>query len=153
MTDQPVNKEIVDTRQYRYSIRLRFGYDGKLLHLVGKKRLQMIAPASPAPRPKAGKQGGFWLELQTAEGETVFHRLIYNPLRTKVEVHSPDRKPKIIAGPPSPGTFSVLVPDIPKANIAIVFGTPLDLEKAKAAEYRTEELARFDLNDREEGES
>jgi hypothetical protein len=153
MSDQAVNKEIVDTRQYRHSIRLRFEYDGKSLRLVGKKRLQMIAPASPVPRPKVGTQGGFWVELQSAEGQTVFHRLIYNPLRTKVEVHSPDRQPKIITGPPVPGTFSVLVPDIPKAKIAIVFGPPLDPGKAKAAGDHTQELMRFDLNDREDGGS
>ena len=113
-----------------------------------------IAPASPIPRPKLGEQRGFWVELQTRKGRTVFHRLVYNPLRTRVEVHSPDRQPQIINGPPVPGMFEVLVPEIPEASTVVVCGTPLEPERARKVEARSEELARFDLELRnEEGSS
>jgi hypothetical protein len=55
-----------------------------------------------------------------------------------------------MTGPPVPGTFEVLVPDIPKATTVVVCGTPLDPERAQEVKGRSEELARFDLSAREE---
>jgi hypothetical protein len=145
MTEQPSPADIVDTRQYRHSLRLQFDYDGEALRLVEQTRVRMIAPASPVPRPKLGEQRGFWVELQNARGHTLFHRLVHNPLRASVEVHSPDGPPQILTGRPQPGSFEVLVPDIPDATTVVVCGTPLDPERAREGEPRSEELARYTL--------
>jgi len=153
MAKQPPRAEPVDTRRYRYSLRLRFEFDGESLQLVDQQRIRKIAPASPIPLPTVGEQQGFWVELRTSRGRTLFHRPVYNPLRTRVEVHSPDRQPRVLTGPPQAGTFSVLVPDIPEASRVVVFGAPLDEAKARAVEGRSEELASFELKDRAKGET
>lgn len=154
MVENSSQEQTVDTRQYRHSIRLQFQFDGESLRLISQTRIRKIAPASPVPRPKVGQQRGFWVEIQTADKRTVFHRILHNPLRTHVEVHSPDRKPRIVTGPPMPGIFEVLVPDIPNAVTVAVFGMPLDAERARGAKECSEELGRFDLSTRnKEGSS
>lgn len=145
MAKPPSRDESVDTRQFRESLRLRFEYDGETLRLIEQQRIRNVALASPGRRPQVGEQRGFWVELQTARGKTLFHRPVRNPLRTHVEVHSHDEGPQLLTGPPQPGTFTVIVPAIPDATQVVVCGTPLDEERARERDGRAEELARFDL--------
>lgn len=135
----------VDTRRYRHTLRLRFEFDGESLELISRVRVAMIAPGSPARRPKVGEDGGLWVEVLGDDKHVLFHRVLSNPLRARVEVHSPDRKHEMLHGDPQPGTFEVLIPDIPGARQVAVFGTPLTADRAKESGGRSEELGRFDL--------
>ena len=148
--DDRLDDRVMDTRQYRQTWRLRFEYDGERLRLVRRTRVAMIAPTSPVQRPRLGESGGMWVELLGDDDRPLFHRVLSDPLRTRVEVHSPDRRPEVRFGDPQPGQFEVLVPDVPGARDIAVRGTPLDPVQARETEGRSVEIARFPLTEPDE---
>lgn len=135
----------------RGTLRLTFRSTGGQVELVSKERLDMICPPSVGERPEAGKQGGFWLELRGDGGDVTFFRVLHDPIRSSVEVHSPDGQIRREFGPPGDSTFEVLVPDDPRAATVALMGEYEDPSAAKGRRRKARapsgarEIARFDL--------
>ena len=51
----------------RKSLRLTFRISNRKIELVSQERLEMITPPLIGERPKAGRHGGFWIELRDAQ--------------------------------------------------------------------------------------
>jgi hypothetical protein len=107
------------------SLRLTFQFEGDRIALSNVERLPMISPPQPGDAPEAGKHAGEWMLLCDRSGRTLAWRLLHDPLRTRVEVHDPERGPSIVVGPPSSGMFEVLLPDVAEAELAELYlGSP-----------------------------
>jgi hypothetical protein len=143
----------------RKTLRLTFqSVDGEV-RLVRQERLDMITPPSIGPRPEAGTNSGFWVELRDANGSVLSHRILHAPLRDSVEVYAPDGAINRVTGSPSDASFEVLLPDQGEASTAVLMGhdtagrdaTGRDM-RAAASVLRADtatgshELARFDLS-------
>jgi hypothetical protein len=119
----------------------------------------MICPPSVGERPQAGRHGGFWVELRDRNDVVTFFRVLNDPLRTSVEVHSPDGKIRREFGPPEDTTFEVLVPDDPQADTLVLIGEYRDprasaqAQQGRQAQPRAgaQEIARFHLGGAEAG--
>ena len=136
---------------FRKTLRLTFQSSGRAVRLVSQERLDMICPPSVGERPEAGQHSGFWVELRNDRDEPTFFRVLHNPIRSSVEVHSPDGKIRREFGPPEDSTFEVLVPNDPQAKTLVLMGEYQDPRDAKARKGKApapsgaQEMARFDL--------
>ena len=134
---------------HRRTLRLTFRSAAGEVRLVRKERLDMICPPSVGEWPEAGRNGGYWVETQDGAGGARFFRVLHDPLRSSVEVHSPDGTIRREFGPAEDATFEVLVPDDPDATSVVLMG---DAEPRRATRARRQreatgsyEMARFDL--------
>jgi hypothetical protein len=75
---------VADASYPDHTWRLAFAYDGDKVDLVRAERIEMIAPPVVTPPPEANA-GGFWLEVRDKQGNLIYHRPLYNPLRRHVE--------------------------------------------------------------------
>jgi hypothetical protein len=109
------------------SLRFTIEYRGTDMSIVDRRSLDMPAPISDAIRGYDG-QSGFWYELRSPSGETLYRRVLHNPLRFHVEEHalepSPTMRRRAVEQPS--GVFTVLVPDDPQAATLVVFSSPPD---------------------------
>lgn len=142
-----VRQESPGIRQSRKTLRIRFYAVKGAFQLVSYERLEMTCPPSIGETPKAGKHGGFWMEVRDASDRVLFHRLLHSPLGDSVDVHSPDGKIRRAFGTPSTQrVFEVLLPDAAQAKTIVLMGGYLDPSEAKQRrEPGSRELARFDV--------
>src|SRR5215211_7176498 len=69
------------------SLRLTFRFLGRDISLVERREVNMLAPPSEKWDPRTQReQSGFWLELQSSEGRTLYRRVIRHPIRANAEV-------------------------------------------------------------------
>lgn len=133
-------------RRMDKTLRLTFQVANGVIRLVSHERLNMICPPSIGEPPKAGQNGGFWIELRDARDHLLFHRVLNNPLGDSIEVYSPDGKIQRVFGDVKENVFDVLLPDEDKAKTIVFIGeslNPVTLRKEQAAPTR--ELARFNV--------
>lgn len=135
-----------DMRSYRTCWRLVFRFDGSRITLDHRERQQRIAVGTPPYRPVAGRNSGTWLELVGRSGEVLFHRLLHDPLRTRAEHHSPDRRIELHVRDPLPCTFEAVIPVIPGAAEVILYASPFGREQMFEA---AAEIGRYPLHDGE----
>jgi hypothetical protein len=138
----------IDTRRYRTSWRLTFRFDGQRINLIRRERLQKIAPGTTAETPEPGRNSGAWLELVDRSGQVLFHRLLYDPLRTRAEHHSPDGRIELHVRTPEPSEFTEIVPDIPAASEVILYSSPTEYDRMHEA---AREIGRYSLGERGAG--
>ncbi len=144
----------------KYAYRVTFEYQGDQVRKVGQQRIAMTAPPSHelAPSPNST---GFWYELRDDKNNTVYRRVMQNPIQTTVEVFSPTgtitRRP--VQNPS--GTFQVVVPEVQQATNLVLVATPQPpaqpigtaaQERARAPRPRVgtgpaREIARFSLKE------
>jgi hypothetical protein len=97
---------------------------------------------------------GFWVDLKDEQDQTLYRRVMHNPIRQDVEVFSPDPEQTIYRTPvaEAQGVFSVVLPEIEAAQAVSLIGSPsqtvernpaVGTERAEPAHAR--EIARFDL--------
>jgi hypothetical protein len=137
-------------------VRLVFRYEGDEVHLVDRQRFE--APTPPAETVTAEAQGA-WVEVRSAEDETLFQRVLPGAVRADVEVFSPNPEQSVARAPverPS-GIFTVVVPETDVADHVVVLASGISATEARisgqaepAAPSRPVELTRVSL--REEGQ-
>jgi hypothetical protein len=136
----------------RRTLRLRFQASGNEVSLLSMERLAMICPPSVGEQPSAGVNGGSWVELRDRDDATTFFRVLNDPLRASVEIHSPDGEIRREFDPAATTTFEVLVPDDPRSSTVVVMSdvaAPRPRKRAAtsdAAPAGAREVARFDLS-------
>lgn len=133
-------------KQAKMTLRIKFRISGPDVQIASYERLQMICPPSIGERPKAGLNGGFWIELRDKKDHVLFHRVLSNPLGNSVEVHSPDGKIQRVFGVAKESSFEVLLPDYAEAKTIIFLGESLESVTGKEGKISTaHELARFNI--------
>jgi hypothetical protein len=136
----------------RRTLRLRFRASGNEVTLLSVERLAMICPPSVGEQPSAGVNGGSWIELRDRDDATTFFRVLNDPLRASVEIHSPDGAIRREFDPAATTTFEVLVPDDPRAQTLVVMSDAAAPQPRKRAGGKdavagaAREMARFDLS-------
>ena len=125
------------------ALRLTFQYRGRGVRLIGSQRLVMVVPPPVTPPPARG-QSGYWIELIDATGRVVYHRPLYRPIAVDAEVYAADGKQTIARVPVAnpEGEFTVLVPDLPQADVFALHGPPDPESPAEPAR----ELLRVDVD-------
>ena|SRR5947207_10884926 len=137
----------------RSSIRLLFGYEGREVRLLRKQWLDMIAPPSdpiPKEREEREPRAGFWVDLLDAEGRVLYRKVFgESPIAFAVSVYTGDKeRPFQMQKLEDPtGEFIVVVPDLPGAESAALYGSPPEEEGFATA---AEEIARFGIKDSDE---
>lgn len=111
----------------RKALRLTFTYEGTSLHLDKIQRLEkQVRPTAPLRRKgKEQAESGFWVELQTRNGQPLYRQVLSNPVRLHAEV--PDdaggftnlllRQPR--------GVFFAIVPELDEASQVVVYSSEL----------------------------
>ena len=128
------------------ALRLSFTFDGDRVDLTRVDQLNKLIPRMPGPMPEEGKHAGSWIQLRDADDRVLFTKRLHDPLGTKVEVHDPEKGPKVAFRPPGQGTFSVLVPDLPGVTSAVLFASPPP--KPRKPLKPAVQVGRFDLRER-----
>jgi hypothetical protein len=129
------------------AMRLTFAYEGEEIRLVERQSIEKRVRASDPilEKGEAGRYSGFWIELRDAEGQTLYRRVLHDPIQTSVEVPSDDPNQSFsrhtVENPR--GTFFVILPDLDRADRLVVFSSPPDPEFKGRAGAR--EIARLDL--------
>lgn len=132
-----------------YTLRLTFAYDPNGIKLIASQRVEMIAPPALAPRPQEG-QAGYWVQAQDANGNLLYYRPLHDPVHADLEVFSDDPAQPItrVPNPVLSGEFTVLVPDLPDAQVFVLHGPPAGprIRVAPSGEllrYSFDQLRRF----------
>lgn len=121
------------------AIRLLFAYEGSEIRLVDREHVDMFAPPGE-PQPIRKRAAGFWVELRDERGRRLYQQALRHPIRYEAEVFPEDQseQPHYVPRERVEGAFVVLVPDLPKAYVAALFGSPP--EPGRAGEPATELL-------------
>lgn len=126
------------------AIRLTFAYKDNKIELTDADRIAMKVPPTD---PFEGSQptAGFWFELRGGNEQTLFRRMMQDPISYDQEIF-PDRLGGEIIRRPvaSPhGVFSVVIPEIKDMETITFHGAPAGGPDRRR--YLSEEVARFDL--------
>jgi hypothetical protein len=120
--------------------RLTFEFDGSTVRKISEQLVEMRVPSS---HPTTGYSGhtGFWFELRDANENTIYRRIMADPLQRYHEVPSPEgtfthRPIKV-----SPQVFELVLPELPAAASLVIFGAPA--EPPTSIGSPTEEAARI----------
>jgi hypothetical protein len=143
------------------AVRLTIAYNGDQMELVSQQSVAMkVPPSDPIESAAniaeaAAMQTGFWVDLKDEQDQTLYRRVMHDPIRRDVEVFSPPGLPQTVERAPVAeprGVFSVVLPEIEAAQAVSLVGTPP--QPMGAAELAAEgpeparEIARFDLKSR-----
>jgi hypothetical protein len=90
------------------AVRYTFGYRGDEVWLVGRHRVQTVAPVS-APLVDLAGRSGFWCELRDDAGRAMHRQVLRDPRHPTDEIHAP--QPAHVPRPEPAGVFTVLVPE------------------------------------------
>ncbi len=129
------------------SWRVTFAYDGDRVRVIGKQRVDTLSPPDDSDAI-ADAAAGYWVEVRTAEGESLHRQVLANPLNDQMEVYSPDPTQslhRIEASKPS-GVFQVLVPDDPNGHDIVLHGR---LSSAEMNERTSRQLVRSVLREQD----
>jgi hypothetical protein len=102
----------------------------------------------PAPLPE-GERSGFWIELRGKAGETLYHRVLHDPLQEDTEVFGdePGGDLYLVPNERQEGEFEVLVPDVPGAVDVALFGTVRGARAERERLPASNELLRHSVED------
>jgi hypothetical protein len=141
-------------RERPRAVRLTIAYNGDQMELVSRQSVAMTVPPSD-PVESFAERAGFWVDLKDEQDQTLYRRVMHDPIRRDVEVFSPDPEQTVqraaVAEPQ--GVFSVVLPEIEAAQAVSLIGSPpppppdelaIAVERAQPAR----EIARFDLKPR-----
>lgn len=119
--------------------RLTFEFDGSTVRQIGEQLVEMTVPLS---HPTTGYSGhtGFWFELRDANENTIYRRIVPDPLGGYHEVPSPQGTFTHTPITVSPQVFELVVPELPAAASLVMFGTPA--EPPSPIGTRAQEAAR-----------
>jgi hypothetical protein len=142
----------VEAQRPTRAVRLTFAYDGDTIQLLSRQNVEMITPPSE-PLGEGEGHTGFWYELKNERDQTLYRRLMSNPVEQSHEVFSPERGRSIQRAPAQrrSGVFSVVVPEVAEARFVTLAHTPLPAPgaprtAAAAAPLARRELTRVDLH-------
>jgi hypothetical protein len=109
------------------SLRLTFRFRGDDISLVDRREVDMLAPPSDELDGHTPKQrSGFWLELQSSDGRTLYRRVIRHPIRANAEVALDEGGFTNKVAVADQGAFSLVVPNLAEAADLALFASPLD---------------------------
>ena len=132
------------------ALRLIFSYTGQDVRLVGRQRVEMTVPPSDPPAGDEQGLSGFWYELRDDAGQTLYRRVVSNPIPTSTEVLTDDpRRPvarEEVAGDLQ-GVFVLLCPETEAARTVALFGSPPEAPGLRPAAIGmgARKIAEFDL--------
>ena len=87
----------------------------------------MLAPPSEKWDPRTQReQSGFWLELQSSEGRTLYRRVIRHPIRANAEVALDEGGFTNRVAVADRGAFSLVVPNLADATDLALYASPVD---------------------------
>lgn len=142
------------------AVRLTFGYESNDVRLVTRQSVKMVVPPTDALSGYEGQQG-FWVEVRNEGNETLYRRVMHDPLRQDVEIFSPDPRESVARTPlekPS-GIFVVLIPDLDEADHVALLSSAAPSAPRVAPEGAAldpmgpaTELARFSLRPDDEAD-
>jgi hypothetical protein len=139
----PSEQEDTETEVPR-ALRLTFTYSEGRIELVDSRPIRKRVPSPDAPGRILGN--ALLVQVLDADGETVFNRVVLEPIPRDVEVFDPDFPRGVARAPierPS-GGFSVVVPDDDQAAEVVLMSGGEEGE-ARAEATSMSEIARFDL--------
>jgi hypothetical protein len=114
---------VVDTREFRESVRLTFEFDETTVAVVRRQVVPMIAPPTPGTWPTPGDSGA-WLDLYDVDGTRRFVRLLHDPYKTTAEHHWPDGVHELVDRTRGSGRFQAIVPVIPDVLRGRLWASP-----------------------------
>ncbi len=135
------------------AVRLTIAYKGDQMELISQQSVTMRVPPSDSVESFA-ERTGFWVDLKDEQDQTLYRRVMHDPVRRDAEVFSPDPEQPIYRTPvaEAQGVFSLVLPQIEAAQAVSLIGSrPRNAEKGTAAEIegaepaRAREIARFEL--------
>jgi hypothetical protein len=106
----------MDTQPGR-ATRLTIEYNGDDMKVISSRSVKMIVPDSDDRHNLKGLSG-FWVELQSAEHECLYRKVMSEPMLEQMEAPSGDPEKPFTRTAPSrrKGVFSLLVPEMPDAR-------------------------------------
>lgn len=133
-----------------HALRLTFEYDQDKIRLVERRRVDMIVPP-PTTAPPTKNHSGFWIEIKDGKDKRLYSRVEHNPIRYDLEVFSEKPGENIVRRPVlhPKGTFVLLVPDFPDAEVIDLISSPLNEKKAHEP---AEKLTSFALKEKSQKE-
>jgi hypothetical protein len=128
------------------SLRLFFEYDGDNVKLVSVQRIEMMPPPPQAPPPDTPRPGA-WFELRDANGQSLYRRVIHDPLSGDLEVPTadPDRPLARVQSAQKRGVFHVVAPDIPQARRIALSSVPMAAPVSGRAAEAAPRVHEFEL--------
>jgi hypothetical protein len=138
-----------NTKEGPHAFRLTFSYEDEKVKLVDRQSIEKRVRASDPilKHGEAGQYSGFWIELRDAKDQTIYRRVLNNPLQSSVEVPSDNPNQSFerhtIENPR--GTFFVIIPDLDQADSIVIFSSPHEPEFKGRAGAR--EIARMSLKE------
>jgi hypothetical protein len=140
------NKDTIPSPRPSGTLRVTFTYEGDRVQVANVQRIDMIAPPAVTAPPEPD-QTGFWFEVRDSKGQLLHHQVLHNPIRTDVEVFSdePGRSMYRVPSKQVKGEFTLLVPDLPQANLLVLHG-PAPMTRAELA-ARSGEIVRYSFDE------
>lgn len=149
-----------ETPERPRAVRLTIAYNGDRMEMVSQQSVAMKAPPSDpvestaAAAEDAAEPTGFWVDLKDGQDQTLYRRVLHDPIPRHAEAFSPDPRQTVqrvsVAEPR--GVFSVVLPDIGAAQAVSLMGPPLQpagpAVLAEEGPQPAREIARFDLKPR-----
>ena len=135
------------------AVRLTIAYNGDQIELVSQQSVAMKAPPSD-PIVGVAERAGFMVDLKDAEDQTLYRRVLHDPIPRDVEVFSPDPRQTVQRAPVAEprGVFSVVLPEMEAAQAVSLIGPPppaaergFAAAQAEAMQAPAREIARFEL--------
>lgn len=133
--------------QPKKAVRLIFSYDGGNVKLISEEPVEMTVPPSDPVHDFAG-QKGFWAELKDQQDQTLYRRVLHNPMRPDVEVFSNDPQQSVtrqaVADPK--GVFVVVLPDADAGHeVTLSSSSGAGMAFNASDQQPANEIARFKL--------
>ena|ERR1700686_614940 len=127
------------------AVRLTFSYDGDRVQLISKQSVEMTLPPSDPIQNYEGHKG-FWAELKDKQDQTLYRRVMHNPMSNDVEVFSNDPEQSVSRHPveAQKGVFVVVVPDTDEGH-AVTLSSSTGSGQPALAMQPASEIARFQL--------
>ena len=138
------------------AVRLTIAYNGDQMELVSQQSVAMQAPPSD-PIEDVAARAGFMFDLKDEQDQTLYRRIMHDPIQRDVEVFSPDPRQTVQRAPVAEpqGVFSVVLPEMEAAQAVSLIGPPppsaereFGIAGTEAIQEPAREIARFELKPR-----
>jgi len=127
------------------AIRLTFAYEDDSIDLISQQPVDMIVPPSDPIEDLAAS--GFRVVLKNGNGETLYRRVMRNPIPFDREVFSDERAQSISRMPVErpKGVFTIVVPNVTDAQAVSLYSSRVSPETLPRSlrVLKTFELTRF----------
>lgn len=150
-----------ETPERPRAVRLTIAYNGDQMEMVSQQSVAMKAPPSDPVESTAAaaadaEHTGFWVDLKDGQDQTLYRRVLHDPMPRHVEAFSPDPRQTVQRVPipvtESRGVFSVVLPEIEAAQAVSLIGPPPPptgpAALAEEGPQPSREIARFALKPR-----